>query len=104
MPAHLGVDLEVGVEEAEGHPGRAAAQVVLGQADQADQLAAGGRPGVVEPQQHEDGTSVSRHTADTVPGLGRERPRARFAGPVGRDQVQPVGAALVGAGRRHVVR
>ena len=71
-------------------PGRAAAEVVLGQPDQPGQLTARGGPGVVEPEQHEDRQVGSRGTpretsagsgesAGSAPGharaAGRRRPR-----------------------------
>ena len=91
--ARLDVDLEVGVEEPERHALRAAREVVLGQADQPFELAAGRRPGVVEPQQHEHrDVGLAAHRRDQA-GLRRER-----AGRARRRDVEPVGPALGGAG------
>ncbi len=71
-------------------------QVVLGQPDQPGQLATGGGPGVVEPEQHEDrhvGVAADRRDRGD---LGRQAPPV-----TGRaDDVQPVRAALDRA--RHV--
>ena len=84
--ADLGVDLEVGVEEPEGHARPRRREVVLGEPDQPGQLATGGGPGVVEPEQHEDrqvGVAADRRDRGD---LGRQAPpirpgRPRAAGP-----------------------
>ena len=58
-------------------PGGAAAEVVLGEPDQPGQLAAGGGPGVVEPQQHEDRqVGLAAHRARPAPARATARPSA----------------------------
>ncbi len=69
--ARVDVDLEVGVEEAERDAGRTAAQEVLRQAGQPGELTTGRRPGVGEPELHEDGQlGLAAHGGDDR-GLGR---------------------------------
>ena len=86
VAAHLDVDLEVGVEEAERHALRADGEVVLGEPDQPGQLAAGGGQAVVEPEHHphrELGLAADARHQRRAPATAR-RPRRRRPGRAGR--------------------